>query len=143
MKADFLYNNAFGRGLLKAIQFCGGFKLAAYFVKSPASRFMIKRFISNNNIDMQPYAGQKYKSFAEFFARKKDIEPINAQPNEIISPCDGLLSYYRIDKNSVFSIKGSKYRICDILPDKELADIFSGGLCLILRLEATDYHHFC
>lgn len=143
MKADFLYNNAFGRGLLKAIQLCGGFKLAACFVRSRLSKFMIKSFIANNNIDMSPFEGQEYRSFAEFFARKKEDISINAEPDKVISPCDGLLSYYKINENEVLPIKGSGYRICDIIPDNELAKSFSGGLCLIFRLEASDYHHFC
>ena len=31
----------------------------------------------------------------------------------------------------------------DLVPDEDVAPLFRGGLCLIFRLQASDYHHFC
>lgn len=61
----------------------------------------------------------------------------------VIIPCDGWLSVHTIQKDSSFSIKGSHYRIADLLQDTKLADLFQDGDCLIFRLCASDYHHYC
>lgn len=104
---------------------------------------MIPGYISKNDIDMSPYAGQSYESFAEFFSRKRNDTDIKSDPGSLISPCDGLLSVYKITENLKIPMKGSEYTINDLIPDQKLARLFQSGLCLAFRLEASDYHHFC
>ena len=53
------------------------------------------------------------------------------------------MSVYQIQDDTVLPIKGSSYRINDLLNDEKLSDRFRDGLCLVLRLQASDYHHFC
>ncbi|MCF0105928.1 MAG: phosphatidylserine decarboxylase [Holdemanella sp.] len=142
MKADLFYKSAFGRFLLKLIQGLGFFKVGAWYLHTKASKSMISSFIEKNKIDMSAYQGQTYNSYAEFFARKME-HTFNSDRNVFISPCDGLLSIYPIEKDMIVAMKGSHYRIQDIIPDSKLADEFNDGLFLIFRLEATDYHHFC
>lgn len=143
MKADFLYKNPLGRGLLCAIQHTPALKLGAWFMASGASKGMISSYIRRNGIDMTPFAGQSYRSFGEFFARKMELPQREYDPQSFISPCDGLLSLYPISDELVIPMKGSHYQVSDLIPEKEIADSFQGGLCLIFRLEASDYHHFC
>ncbi len=104
---------------------------------------MIPKYIKKYGIDMRPYSGQTYESFAAFFSRKQDSIPYVADPSALISPCDGLLSVYTVTEDFTIPMKGSVYTINDLVPDPEVAVLFQNGLCLAFRLEAADYHHFC
>ena len=142
MNADFFYNNAFGRGVLKLMMKAGMFKPVAGFLSSGISKHMIPGYIKKNNIDMSPYGEQKYASFAEFFGRRRDIS-FDDDPKALIAPCDSMLSVYGIKQDLEVPIKGSHYTVSDLIPDEEYAGRFRNGLCLVFRLEASDYHHFC
>lgn len=141
----FLYNNAFGRGILKAITLPFISKVAGLYMSSPMSKLMIKNFIRKNDIDMSDYVDDGYKCFNDFFTRKiKDGKrqfPHNK--NILFSPCDGKLSAYRINDGTVLPIKGSGYTIEQLLNNKDLADKYNGGICVVLRLAVDDYHRYC
>ena len=139
----FLYTTVPGRGLLKLLQCTGALRFAERFLCSSASKPMIKGYIKRNQIDMSPYHGQGYQSFQAFFVRRRADVLVDRDPRHLISPCDGLLSAYPIREDSRFQIKGSVYRVEDLVNDPELAETFSGGACLILRLCPSDYHHYC
>lgn len=139
----FLYATAPGRAVLKSLQCTGALRCAERFLRSRASKPVIKGYIRRNQIDMTPYLGQGYQSFQAFFVRRRADVPVDREPAHLISPCDGLLSAYPIREDSVFQIKGSHYRVEDLVGDRGLAEQFSGGDCLILRLCPSDYHHYC
>ena len=143
MKADILYSTVPGRFLLKCIGKTGCYNAAAWFLHTKASKHMIPGYISKNNIDMSPYAGQTYESFADFFSRKRNDTDTQSSSGTLISPCDGLLSVYTVTQDLVIPMKGSEYTIGDLIPDQQIAELFQNGLCLVFRLEASDYHHFC
>lgn len=128
---------------MKVLFKTGIMNCAAGFLHTKMSRFMIKKYIKNNSIDMSCFKNQSYDSFAEFFARKKENDFDCTDEKEFISPCDGLLSLYDIKDNLILKMKGSEYSVSDLIPDKESADLFMNGLCAVFRLEASDYHHFC
>lgn len=92
---------------------------------------------------MKPFDGQNYTSFAEFFTRKRSDTHHVIDSDALISPCDGLLSIYGATEYLTIPMKGSTYTLTDLVPDREVAEIFRNGLCLVFRLEASDYHHFC
>ena len=140
---DFLYNTVLGRILLCFMQKSGILKLAAAWLESDKSCWYIDRFIKKNNVDMRDFENQRFKSFAEFFARKKELQIEKTDDNVLISPCDSLLSVYHISENRTFCVKDSLYRFEDLVPEPEMAEQFKDGLCMIFRLEARDYHHFC
>ena len=54
-----------------------------------------------------------------------------------------MLSSYPIAEDSSFFIKGSHYRLGDLLRDETLATCYPGGDCLIFRLTPADCHHYC
>ncbi len=140
---DFLYTNAPGRLLMKVLQKVRAFVVLAWFLKTPVSKLMVPNYIKKNNIDMTPFAGQKYRSFAEFFGRTKEVYEYERDADVLISPCDGLLSIYPIKEDLVIPMKGSWYTVNDLIPEKETAELFKDGLCMVFRLQARDYHHFC
>lgn len=143
MKADVFYSTALGRLLFKVLQKLGLFKLASWFLYTRASRQIIPSYIRKNGIDIKPFERQTYGSFAAFFSRKRDSTYYVIDPNVLISPCDGLLSVYPVTENLTIPMKGSVYALSDLVPDPKIAELFQNGLCLVFRLEASDYHHFC
>lgn len=143
MKADNFYKTAFGRTLFRILQKTGLFRLAAWSLRTRMSKHLIPGYIRKYDIDMKPYTGQSYGSFAEFFCRKKNVRDYVIEPNDLISPCDGLLSVYTVTGDLTIPMKGSVYALNDLVPDKEVNALFQNGLCLVFRLEASDYHHFC
>ncbi|MCF0127961.1 MAG: phosphatidylserine decarboxylase [Pseudobutyrivibrio sp.] len=64
---------------------------------------------------------QKFHSFAEFFARKKELQIEKTDDNVLISPCDSLLSVYQISENSSFCVKDSLYRFEDLVSEPEIS----------------------
>ncbi len=143
MGVDLLYKTMVGRGVLKAMEKAKVYRLMAALLHTRASAVMIPYYIKKNQIDMKPYGGQKYKTFAQFFARSQDKVNYVINPDVLISPCDSRLTIYPIDEGMHIPMKGSHYRLTDLIPDENKADAFAGGLCLVFRLEASDYHHFC
>ncbi len=142
MNANFFYTTAFGRGVFSLMQKAGIFRPVAWFLHTKASKPMIGRYIKNNGIDMSPYGTGDFVSFADFFARKRDID-FDDDPKTLIAPCDSLLSVYEITPDLEIPMTESLYTVSDLIPESDVADLLAGGLCLIFRLEASDYHHFC
>lgn len=143
IKTENLYTNVLGRTFLKTCQKAGAFRFSAWFLRTKASKHLIPGYIKKNGIDMHPYEGQVFESFSSFFARKRDAVDFAIDPEALISPCDGLLSIYTVTQELTIPMKGSIYGLSDLLPDEETARLFGDGLCLVFRLEASDYHHFC
>ena len=142
---SFLYNNVFGRIILKLLTARWISKLAGRFLDSRMSKRLIKKFVKNNNIDLNDYESDNFKCFNDCFCRKiKDgLRPIELDPNALIAPCDGLLSVYRIEEGTVLPVKQSSYTVRDLLADDALAERYRGGLCLVFRLCVDHYHRYC
>ena len=140
-----LYDTAYGRCLLKMLTLPAVSKAAGLYMDSPLSKPLIAPFIRKNGIDTSQYIMRDFRSYNQFFTRriKPEKRPIDRVPSHLISPCDSKLSVYRIDSGSVFAIKGSHYRVCDLLKNSFLARRFEGGYCCIFRLEVDDYHRYC
>lgn len=142
---SFLYHTIIGRLFLKVLTLRIVSKVIGWLLNSHLSTLMIKNFIKKNNIDMNRYEKKKYKSYNDFFTRqlKESYYHFEKNSNILISPCDAKLTAYRIDTNSYFTIKGTNYRIEDLLKNRELAQKYQNGYCLIYRLTVDDYHRYC
>lgn len=145
----FLYGNAFGRVLLQFILFIKIPKLLGFYLRTRLSKGRVKKFIAQHNIDMSEFEGVKFKTFNDFFTRRKNIE-VNVPEESLIAPSDSALSVFKIKENSVFRIKGFDYTLEDFFANKsvtpdfeETLKSFAGGDCLVFRLAATDYHRYC
>lgn len=139
----FLYGTRPGRLVLKLIQKSRADRLAVRFLWSPCSRPLIGWYAARHQIPLTSEQKKSFGSFRDFFARIRKRIQIDPEPSHLISPCDGWLSTYPIHEDSSFAIKGSRYRVEDLLQDRELAQSFRGGDCLIFRLCPSDYHHYC
>lgn len=138
----FLYGTAFGRFLTQLILKSHADRLAARFLGTRLSRPFIGWYAGRNNIPLTAEQKKSFRSYQEFFIRTRPDVPMDVAPDHLISPCDGWLSAFPIREDSSFAIKGSRYRLEDLLQDGELARSFHGGDCLIFRLCPTDYHHY-
>ena len=95
--------------------------LIVKFLWSPLSKPVIPLYIKMNKISMKDFQGQKYRTFREFFVREREPVEMDLNPGHLISPCDGWLSAFPIEEDSSFRIKGSHYKLEDLIQDKELA----------------------
>ncbi len=140
-----LYGTVWGRLLLKILTAPAVSEIVGAFMDSPLSKPFVSPFIRSHNIDTSQYIMTGVRSYNDFFTRK--IKPqsrqIDMEKSHLISPCDSKLTVYRVDKDSLFRIKNSLYSVADLLNSKKLAERYSGGLCLIFRLEVDDYHRYC
>lgn len=138
----FLYNTFLGRCLIKLISMPFVSKIVGSFLNTTLSKFKIKSFVSKNKIDLNLYEDKDYSSFNDFFTRKIKKLDIDMNDKSFISPCDSKLSVYKINEDSVFDIKGSYYKVSDLLNNDKIYKKFIDGYALIFRLEATDYHRY-
>ena len=140
-----MYGSVFGRVMLKALTAPVVSKLAGAFMDSYPSKLLIKPFIKRSGIDTSQYVMRRFRSYNDFFTRmvRTEKRPIDFVPEHLISPCDSKLTVYKISRNSIFRIKGSRYRVSDLLNNNFLAKRYCGGYCLIFRLEVDDYHRYC
>ncbi|MGN1126077.1 MAG: phosphatidylserine decarboxylase [Ruminococcus sp.] len=140
----FLYENPFGRIILKVITLPFVSSVVGKYMSSSLSKGRIKKFISANGINMEEYEDRDFASFNDFFTRKikEGRRPLPQDKEVIFSPCDGKLSGYKIDKDTVLPVKGSHYTVSQLLNNNELAEKYSDGYCLVFRLSVDDYHRY-
>lgn len=140
----FLYETMLGRMLLKILVNPLVSKASAYFFSSLLSRVLVPFFVKKNRINMDGYEKKidEYKSFNDFFTRKRKDE-IKIEKNSIlVSPCDGLLTISEITAESIFCIKHTRYNIAELLGNERLAKEYKGGTALVFRLTPAHYHRY-
>lgn len=140
----FLYCNRLGAPILRICSSRCAANLYGGFLNSRLSKRNIKKFIKRHGLDMSEYRQVKYRSFNEFFRReiRPECRPVDNDNNSLVSPCDGKLTAFDIDENSVFRVKGYDYSLPALLKNEMLAKQFEGGICLIFRLTVNDYHRY-
>ncbi len=142
----FLYHTVLGRLLLKFFCSKGVSKLCQCFFDSPLSKCMINSFVKSNNINLDEYCCDNINCFNDFFSRKikPGIRVVDNSPNNLISPCDGLLSVHQIKDGMVLPVKQSMYTISTLLGENtKLANKYKDGICLVYRLCINNYHRYC
>jgi phosphatidylserine decarboxylase len=140
-----LYNNFFGRVTLKIATKPTISKLNGIRYSKKRSARSIPKFVLKNEIDMSEYPNKEYSSFNDFFTRKilEEKRPISNNKKDLISPCDSLLTVYKISDDLTFNLKNSTYTVKELLQDEELAKKYNNGYLLLFRLTVRDYHHYC
>ena len=138
----FLYGTVPGRVLLSLTLRTRADRAAVRFLRSGLSRPVVGWYARRHRIPLTREEKAGYGSFRDFFARQRPTA-VDRHPEHLISPCDGWLSVHPIRPDSSFPIKGFTYRVRDLLEDEDLSRRYQGGTCLIFRLAASDYHHYC
>ena len=140
-----MYDSYFCRAVLRFLSIPAFSKIAGLFMDSKLSAGFISDFVQSNDIDLSDYEPQAYKSFNDFFKRKirPSARPLPKDKNVLISPSDGKVTAYEIDKVNGFVIKNSVYSVSSLLRDKKLAKRYENGYAVIVRLTPDDYHRYC
>lgn len=140
----FLYRTVVGRFILRLLVNPKLSIAMAGVMSSPVSGWAVPRFIRKNKIDMSLYEVPEggFRSFNEFFTRKKKEEFYRCDEGEMVSPCDALLTVAPINKESVFNIKHTEYSVGSLLDNEELGREFLGGTAYIFRLTPAHYHRY-
>lgn len=140
----FLYETVPGRAVLKVLTMPALSVVLGKFMDSPLSKGVIPFFIKGNHIDTSEYDMTGFECFNDCFTRRllPGKRVICREKSALIAPCDGYLSAYEINEDTVVPVKGSRYYISDLLKDKELAAGYEGGTCLVFRLCVHHYHRY-
>lgn len=142
---SFLYNNFWGRIVLKLVNKRFTSKIAGFYLDRKISKKHIENFIKDNKIDMSDYKKVEYKSFNDFFSRKikEGKRSFSKNNSDFCAPCDSKLIVYKLEEDKTFIIKNKKYTLESILKDKDLAEEYKNGYFLVFRLAVDDYHRYC
>ncbi len=140
----FLYGKPAGRAILKIAASRPLSKLAGRFMDSRLSKPLIRPFARKNGIRMEDYLPLPYPCFNAFFCRpiRKELRPIPDGDGVFMSPCDGLVSAYRITDGLVLPIKQSSYTVAELLGGDPAAERFRDGVCIVFRLCVQHYHRY-
>lgn len=139
----FLYQTVAGRSILKILVQPWISRIAGSFLSSGFSGWLVPLFVRKHRISLTGYEEKNYRSFNDFFIRKRIKQQNDIAPDHLISPCDGYVSAYHIEENRTYKIKNTEYNLEQLLGSAELAQRFSGGYCLIFRLTPSHYHRYC
>ncbi|WP_425802851.1 phosphatidylserine decarboxylase [Desulfitobacterium sp. Sab5] len=145
---EWAYTSPIGMKLLEAvIKKKMASSLYGWYLDRGISKKKVNPFIRNFNIDMSITEKEikDYLSFNDFFYRKlkPSARTIAADPTSLISLGDGrVFAYENIDLDRLVQVKGFTYSLRELIKNDPIAEKYSKGTCLILRLCPTDYHRF-
>lgn len=141
----FLYRTVVGRVFLKLLTARWISKLCGAFLNTRLSKPLIRRFVNGNGIDLSQFESDDFRCFNDCFSRKikEGMRPLPEDEAVLFSPCDGLLSAYRLKEDTVLPVKQSAYTLSSLLQDEALAERYRDGVCLVFRLCVTHYHRYC
>lgn len=141
----FLYRTIPGRIVLKLLVQPWVSRLFGFFLSSGASRWLVPYYIWKHKIDMSdikiPQNG--FSSFNEFFTRERNTMYYDMTKGHLISPCDGFLTYTKIQEDKIFDIKNTNYTLKDLLDNEKLAEHFYDGDAFVFRLTPANFHRYC
>lgn len=142
-KLEFLYNTILGRILLKIIIAPFFSKINGIYNKTSLSNKKIDKFIKEYKINTEEFEKKDYKSFNDFFIRKKTKIIIDNNNNSFISPADSNVLVYKIENNLKINIKNTVYTLEELIGANECLEDYKNGYCLVFRLAMNDYHRYC
>lgn len=127
--------------------------IAGYFSRSKIP--FLKNFLINifcflykpNLSEAKRVNLKEYNSFNDFFTRslKPEARIIDSSETKVISPVDGTItSFGKIELGELIQAKKIKYRLEDLVEDKDLEKLFKEGSYITIYLAPFDYHriHF-
>ncbi len=98
-----------------------------------------------SDLDLSEARTTQFRSLHDCFIRKlKDgARPVDPRTDILTSPCDGLVGTSgRIENGAMLQVKGSTYRLSDLVQDDTLVTSYRNGRYVTLRLTSTMYHRF-
>ncbi|MDB5083626.1 MAG: psd [Bacilli bacterium] len=116
-------------------------KWASSKFSRPFIPFYIRWFKIDPTLAEKPLTS--YTCLTDFFTRKlkAELRPVDADPSQLVSPVDGVVSGLGIiTSGSFLQAKGVTYSIASLLGDEEKAKLFDGGMWITFYLSPKDYH---
>ncbi len=139
---EFLYHTVPGRILLKMIVANPWFsEVNAWFERTPRSIKKIKPFVEKYHIDLSECVKKNFKSFDDFFTRKRNYDT-KAAKTDLIAIADARLLVRPITKGLIVRVKNSTYTLSELVGEQFDVSRYEGGTCLIYRLAMEDYHRY-
>lgn len=136
------YGNPLGRSIMKLFALPFFSKFIGLILSSKISKIFIPSFIKNNSINMNLFEEEDYKSFNDFFIRKRKEIIVDKTNNTLISPASSKLLISKITNEGVYKVKNTNYTISDLLNNDPIYKEYIGGDILIFRLCKDDYHRY-
>jgi phosphatidylserine decarboxylase len=137
---NFLLTNRIPRRL--ATRFIGWFSK----IENPVVRSLsIGTWRLFADLDLSEASKTSFKSMHDCFTRelKEGARPIDHNPAVLVSPCDAIVGACGAIAGTVlFQIKGSSYRLEELLRDAGLVAAYRNGRYVTLRLASSMYHRF-
>lgn len=142
---QWLYTHRTGRLLIRLLIKPPVSRAAGRFLDTAASRILIGPSRKAMGISLKECEKKRFHSYNDFFTRRlrKECRPLPEDETVLISPCDGKLSVYPIDRNRRFRIKNTEYSLESLLRSRSLAERYRGGYACVFRLTVDDYHRYC
>lgn len=143
-----IYGSPLGRAALHTLAKRAVFsKFYGWLMNRPSSAAKIAPFITQYGLDPAEFADpvESFRSFNAFFSRrlKPGARPLDASPDSVVFPADGRhLLVADVSACTDLFVKGSRFKLRELVADEVLAEEFSGGSAVISRLCPTDYHRF-
>lgn len=145
---NWTYSSPIGMKLLEAVikkKMCSS--AYGWYLDRKISKKKVNPFINKFDIDISLAEKnvRDFSSFNDFFYRKLKPNARQIDPNtrSLISCGDGkLFAYENINLENLVQVKGFTYSLRELIRNDRVAEKYSGGTCLILRLCPTDYHRF-
>lgn len=97
------------------------------------------------DLDLSEARQTSFKSMHDCFTRelKEGARPIDRDPALLVSPCDAIVGACgAIAGTELFQVKGSPYRLDELLHDAGLVAAYRNGRYVTLRLTSSMYHRF-
>ncbi|MBS4024061.1 MAG: phosphatidylserine decarboxylase [Clostridia bacterium] len=122
--------------------------LLGFLYSLPFSKGKIANFAREMEIDLTEAEKENledYKNFNEFFIRslKEGARPVAKEHSHLVTPADGrMLAYENINIHQLLQVKGQEYSLEELLQSSKLAQEYQNGICIIVRLNPSDYHRF-
>jgi len=138
-----LYNTFLGRVLLKIVIIPLFSKINGIYNRTILSKRKINKFIDKYNINLTDYEKKEYKSFNDFFIRKRVRVDIDENKNNFISPSDSKLLVYKVQDELKVQVKNTIYKLDELIGSEDDLKKFMDGYCLVFRLSMDDYHRYC
>lgn len=139
---EFLYHTVPGRIVLKFIVANPWFsEINAWYERSPRSVKKIKPFMQKYNIDLSECVKKNFRSFDDFFTRKRNYDT-EADKKDLIAIADARLLVRPITKGLIVRVKNSSYTLQELVGEQFDVSRYEGGTCLIYRLAMEDYHRY-
>jgi phosphatidylserine decarboxylase len=98
-----------------------------------------------SDLDLTEAKKSRFRSLHDCFIRelKDGARPIDMRPDVLVSPSDAIIGASgRIEDGVMLQVKGSAYRLADLVEDEELVAAYRHGTYVTLRLTASMYHRF-